>query len=91
MTMLMISDDPTAEMPVWTYVDLPEGVFFERLIGPMFGLRYPSRKSPDLYVLHPTEDGVHCCRPECKASFGYEELTDHLEHHAPRRDRRLFR
>jgi hypothetical protein len=73
-------------------VDLPEGVFFERLIGPMFGLRYPSRKNPDLYVLGVTEDGVHCCQPDCSwKDFGYEELTDHMEHHAPRKDRRLFR
>lgn len=80
-----------SELPVFNYVELPEGVFFERLMGPLFGLRYPSRKRPDLYVLRATEDGVHCCRPECAANFGYEELTAHLEEHAPRQDRRLFR
>lgn len=78
----------TTELPVFNYVELPEGVYFERLMGPMFGLRYPNRKTPDLYVLLATEDGVHCCR--CAASFGYEELTAHLEEHAPRQDRRLF-
>ena len=76
-------------LPVMTYVDLPEGIHFDRLLGPMFGLRYPSRKTSDLYILSGWEDSVFCAK--CKAQFGYEELVAHLEEHAPRRDRRLFR
>lgn len=82
----------STELPVWTYVELPEEVYFERIMGPMFGLRYPSRRTPDLYLMGLVEGVVHCCQDKCSArDFGYEELTAHLEEHAPRQDRRLFR
>lgn len=87
----MVSRLGFKELPVFNYVELPEGIIIERLMGPLFGVRYPSRKTPSLYVMLAAEIGIHCCQPKCKATFGYEELTAHLEGHAPRKDRRLFR
>lgn len=75
-------------LPVMTYVDLPEGIRFERIMGFMFGLRYPSRKTLDAYIMRSWEDGVFCA--QCSGQFGYEELVSHLEEHAPRKDKRLF-
>lgn len=61
-------------------------VIVARLFGPIFGVYYPNRKTPDVYVAGPEETGmIKCCQTGCEIEFPSEELSDHIDSHDTRR------
>src|SRR5271157_3215964 len=56
-----------------------------RIIGPMYGVYYPWRKTADMYVAvdgHP----IKCCQPKCEAEIpcqnGLDDWITHIKGHA---------
>ena len=56
----------------------------QRIVGPMLGVWYPHRKTPDLYV---ALDGEPVFCTQCEAKFPMEQLPEHILSHDSRRCR----
>lgn len=64
-------------------------VIVTRMFGPIMGVYYPHRKSPDCYVAGP-DDVIKCCQEECGVEFPAGELSDHIDFHDTRKGKRTI-
>lgn len=54
------------------------------IVGPMIGVWYPYRKTPDLYI---ALDGKPILCTQCEQTFPVEQFTEHIDNHDRRNQR----